>query len=94
MAHTWKCTLGFLMRIHTDAIQLKALYVWIPSQREILEILRKAKYFKKIIKMIFINALLECVYIQHPLLLLRLNGFGIKILDIRMYVRMGGKLNC
>jgi hypothetical protein len=27
MAHTWKCTLGFLMRIHTDAIQLKALYV-------------------------------------------------------------------
>jgi hypothetical protein len=45
---TWNCTLGMLMRIQTDAIQLKALYTWRCSECEICAILRETRYLKDI----------------------------------------------
>ena len=61
-ARTWNCTLGTLMRIQRDAIQLKALYLWRCSQCEILATLREASCSKGIMIKISTNVQLQCMW--------------------------------
>ena len=56
--------------------------------------IKKSDIFQRNYNKNFHKCRLEYMYIQNPLLLIHLNAFGVKTLDIRMYTRVGGKFNC